>query len=117
MNQAQLKYARERAEKLFRDRLLSLKVKHTVVAVALSTNEKYEALKTGAFTIDKAANRSGWNWADAVKFKGESAGYINTDKLDADVAKLTSTYRNLTDELILGDNEKALELLKAFEAA
>lgn len=116
MNQSQLKYARERAEKIYSAKRTAIVEKHTTEAVEFTTEQKIKAIKDGAYTVDKSQMRDGWRWADCIRFKGERNRFIDNGKVQAETKTLDSTYRKLMDELILGDNEKALELLRAFEA-
>lgn len=116
MNQAQLKYARARAERVFRDRKDAIAAKHTTPAVRLSDVEKLDALKAGAFKIDKKAEGLRYGWERGVVFNGERDRKVNQPAIERETAELTEAYRKLEDELVLGDNETALALLKAFEA-
>jgi hypothetical protein len=115
MNQTQVKYARARAEATFKARTAAIKAKHTTPAITLTKAEKLEALRTGQFTIDPDQSR--YSWADAVVFTAARDETIDQAALDAEQALLAAAYRKLEDELVLGDNEQALALLRAFEAA
>lgn len=116
MNQAQLKYARARAERILRERKDAIQAKHTTPAIRLSTSDKLDALKAGAFKIDKKAENLRFGWDRGVTFTGERDSKINQPAIDRETSELTEAYRKLEDELVLGDNERALALLKAFEA-
>ncbi|WP_066803268.1 hypothetical protein [Sphingomonas asaccharolytica] len=117
MNQAQLKYARARAERVFRDRKDAIVAKHTTPAVRLSTGEQLDALRAGAFKIDKKAGQLRYGWEYGVTFTAERDQKVNQPEIDRETAELTEAYRKLEDELVLGDNEQALVLLRAFEGA
>jgi len=121
MNQSQLKYARERAKKLYDKRVKDLTAAHTTEAVPMSDDDKLKALKAGAFRIVPAKDRpeNGWrsSWANNVIFPGEVKGGLNTKTFAPAKDQLDKDYTALLDELVLGDNEQALALLRAFEAA
>lgn len=112
MNATQLKYAVERAKALRNKHLAALEAKYVTPAVSLSPSEKRKALKDGEFTV--AAISRDYYWYDAVQFtaetpKKEAPGY-NTA-----IARVESAYNTLLDQLHLGDSERALKLLEAFE--
>lgn len=115
MNQTQLKYARERANKIFKEKEVALTNKYTTPAKTLTTDQKLEALKAGDFKIVKSTkgsyNRMWWNDVDF----GETFAVIDVEKRDPELAELRKKFEALTDELVLGDNETALQLLKDFE--
>ncbi|MBB3910129.1 hypothetical protein [Sphingomonas desiccabilis] len=117
MNQTQVKYARTRAQRIFESRKQALAVKHTTPAIRLSTEAKLAALKAGAFRIDATHDERRYGWSHCVIFTAERGEEIDKAALEAETAELTETYRKHEDELVLGDNEAALALLRAFEAA
>lgn len=121
MNQTQIKYARERAAVIRKRREEALREKHTVTPKLLTDDEKLKALKTGAFTITPLKDRQTGNfrnsWINYVNFTGEVKGGLDLKAFNAEFEKLDAAYRKLIDELVLGDNEQALALLRAFEAA
>lgn len=114
MNQTQLKYARERASSIRKRREEVLKDKHTTPSIKLSTDDKLKALKAGAFKVSKATPAS--LWYNSVTFTDEVVGGLNQKAFDAEKAALDVAYNRLIDELVLGDHEEALRLLRAFEA-
>lgn len=117
MNAAQLKYARERASNTHAARKAALELKHTVPAITLTCEERLRDLKEGKFKSDaKKASGPHW-WYQCVTFTAERPRKFDQKAFDKDVAALKVTYDALIGELVLGDNEVALELLKAFEAA
>jgi hypothetical protein len=115
VNQSQIKYARERAGTLRNGREKTLREKHTTPSVSLSCEEKLKALKDGRFKVVKVASNDWWH--KGVNFTDEVKGGLNQKAFDKDLAELNASYTKLIDELVLGDNEEALRLLKAFEAA
>lgn len=118
MNQTQLKYARDRASKILARRKETLEASFTVPAVTLSCVEKLEALKAGKFKVDMKGAESGTQWRyNYVTFTGSKPKKYDKAGHEAALAVLQKDYEKLIDELILGDNEAALALLKAFETA
>lgn len=118
MNQTQLKYARDRAAKILARRKETLEASFTVPAVELSCAERLEALKAGKFKVDaKQLNNARHWWHQAVTFTAERPKKYDKKGHEAALAVLQKSYEKLIDELVLGDNEQALALLKAFETA
>ena len=117
MNQTQIKYARERAANVLSARKKALTAAHTTPAVALTGAERLQAIKDGAVKLDfKGVSDNNHWWHSAVSFTAERPVKVNTKALNAATATLQATYDKLIDELVLGDNEAALALLRAFES-
>lgn len=137
MNQTQVKYARQRAQEIFNDKKAALKGKFSSPGKTLTLTQKLNALEAGEFTIVEPA--SAQNTANLssvylevysaypyrsnkseleqrIRFNAETAPTYDTKAEDEAHKALKSTYLALTDELMLGDNQEALKLLKAFEA-
>lgn len=118
MNQTQLKHALGRAAAILKLRTERLKVAHTVPAVKLSTQERLQALRDGAFTVvDVPPGSYRAYLSDFLAFNAERDEAFDKDAHDAALAELTKAYNTLVDELVLGDNQTALVLLRAFEDA
>lgn len=115
MNQSQLKYARERAKTIFDRRCADIRERHSVKPVSLADEEKLTALRKGKFTILDSSNGRHWYWR--IKFDAETEGSVDQKAVDAEIAALKDTYTKLIDELVLGDCDKALEMLTAFAEA
>ena len=115
MNQAQLKYARQRAEKIYVQKRQEIENAYTDEAVTLSTLEKVEAIKAGRIEVSDTG-RSGHYWAYDIKFLDERPRVLHQEHAQPELDTLKKNYAKLMDELMLGDNEEALALLKAFEA-
>jgi len=120
MNQTQLKYARKRAEDAFNAKLKAVTEKHTTPAQTLTDAEKIEALKRGAFTVNPVVednSKYGWkrNWWQYLDF-GETFASINAVARDKESAEISVKFHALMDELILGDDDKAIALLREFES-
>lgn len=110
MNQSQLKYARMRAEALLKQKEVELTEKYTTPAKSLTDQEKIDAVLSGQFTI---RTDKGW-WYTRIDF-GEQMKTIDIDKRDPELKKLRESFTKLMDEMILGDDDLALEMLREFE--
>lgn len=110
MNATQMKYAKERANEIYRNRQRAIEDKYR--AKQLTTEQYLDALEAGRFKIDRTKANDRWNWTTAVIFID-----VEPDKgaRQKEIDELAEVYRNLIDELVLGDNEEALKLLKNFE--
>lgn len=116
MTATQLKYARQRAEAIRNARVADLRKQHTTDSITLTVDERLDALRIGAFTLNKNKVRYD-NWYQAVEFAGERDHSFDQEGFDAAKAALDETYRKLEDELVLGDDDVALTLLKEFEGS
>lgn len=110
MNQTQLKYARERAASIKRRR--EEKLNESYNGSKMTNDKKAEAVKSGRFEVIGA----GYHWYDRIVFLDDVRG-MTEDAYKKAFGDLKVEYDKLIDELVLGDNEQALALLKAFEAA
>lgn len=118
MNQTQLKYARNRAEDIFITKRKEIEKRNTTDAVNLTDAEKLQAIRDGEFKVDSSYKKGHYlSWHNGIIFTQEKRKIRNQEKINKETEILEQKYRNLTDELVLGDNEAALELLKAFENA
>lgn len=117
MNQTQLKYVRQRAESIYSLRCKNLTNKFTQQSLTLKPEEIIEALQNGKFVL-KTEIQTRYNSGylrDYITFPDECPQIIDLDGLAVPQKTLKDEYQKLLDELILGDNEQALALLKAFE--
>lgn len=117
MNQSQLKYVKLRAEAIYNDKKKALREEHTTEAKLITNEEKLNAILTGDFTIMDKPRGSFYrpSWWQYVNFHGEVIGGLNNDTYTPAAKILEDKFTQLMDELVLGDNRQALELLKAFE--
>lgn len=109
MNQSQLKYARERAEKIKRQRSLAIARKYR--AVTLPDEERISAIRRGDFSIRPNITRTMY-LSDVLRIAGESEA--DNEAMAAAMAALEEEYTQLLDELMLGDEAAAKEALAAF---
>lgn len=120
MNQQQIKYARQRLEKIFSEKRKSIESACTVEANTLSYQGRLDALKAGRFTVVKHDYAYQAGYADRIdqyiKFTDETPKNFDKVSYDKAIKTLTDKYEKALDELILGDNQEALEMIKQFEA-
>jgi hypothetical protein len=114
MTQAQVKYARQRAEQIYGTKRQAIERAHTTEAVTLTTEEKIAAIKADRIEVNNSSQSS--YWAYNIKFIDERPKTVRLDQAQPEITKLKQDFDKLMDELMLGDNEEALALLKAFEA-
>jgi len=118
MNQQQLKYAKQRVDDLYSAKKTALRNKFTIPGVCLTEDEKLEALRKGEYEVTPAIQGYGdRSWHYRIHFPQERPTVVDKVAVDAAEKELKATYRKLMDELMLGDNEQALQLIKEFEAA
>lgn len=110
MNNTQLKYARERANQIYTEKLSKIRK----APKGFTLQEKIKALRKGEFTVDQEL--AGYHRLEnAIIFTKEPKADV--EKVKREVEELDNQYNTILDELILGDNEQALLLLRAFEAS
>lgn len=118
MNQQQIKYARQRIEQLYAEKRKEIQLKTRTDAVILTAAQKCEALRNGEFIVDKSALTANcYSWQYAIRFPAEQPAQIDHEEFKRLSAKLDALYTKTMDELMLGDNEEAAKLIKAFEEA
>jgi len=118
MNQLQVKYARQRAEAIYNDKRKDLEAKHRIGGVQLNIKQRLKAVVNGEITItEPAAHQGPHQWYYQISFNAEKQPSFDNDAYEAEGKKLKTSFNALMDELMLGDNQEALKLLKAFEAA
>lgn len=114
MNRDQIKYVTERAQSMYNSKRQSLIKQFTTPAVTLTDFEKLEALRDGSFSIKENAGRF-YYLNDVIEFPQERLQVIDSEGLDKASTQLSKVYNKLMDELMLGDSEQALQMLKEFE--
>jgi len=125
MNQTQVKYARQRAQEIYNTKKTGIEKEYNRQPKQMTVLEKVTALREGRFEIIEPIAMP----YDPYVYRPSGVDmYIRyTDVKDQPkpdlkemndrLFKLKTAYLSLTDELMLGDNQEALKLLKAFEAA
>jgi hypothetical protein len=117
VNQSQIKYARERAKTVYDRKAAALKEQYTIPAVKLTAEQKIDAILNRRYSVveDGLGSSSGHYWHQHIKFHDEREASFMDGYVDIRL-ELDAKYAALLDELILGDSETALSLIKAFEA-
>ena len=118
MNQTQKKYAMERLSEIRNKKFYKIDTKFGVPAVGLAWSEKIKLIRAGKVKLkggkiqNYIAFCEGWNWgkydkstpAQAKKLKAKSAAN----------QALATAYDKCRDEVMLGDEEKAVKLIQEF---
>ena len=116
MNQQQRKYSVSRVEEIFLLKSEELREKHTKEGKTLSGEEKVKALKSGKFKIKPdIKNLDSYSYITRVfDFTGEKKSVFNQALFDKEVKTLRKEKSKILDEIMLGDEENALRLIKEF---
>ena len=124
MDREQLKYARQRANEIYSTKLNSLNEQFYSPGKTLTSQEKLEALKAGKFTVSDipvTQRRRDYygdpSWTNYVVFTDETEATTDAEGLKKAQTDLRTKFNKMMDELMLGDNDEALKLLREFEAA
>ena len=118
MNQTQRKYAIERIDFLLGKKKTVARMRHTKRAVTLSPEERFRAFKKGEYTIRKDCPQVINGYTDVVKiisFKKESIRQENQAAMAKELDGLDAEAAAIRDQIMLGDGEKALELIGKYE--
>lgn len=116
MNSTKLAYVRNRALEIKKAKLAEITEKYRTPAKTLSGVAKIAALKSGEYTIDENRISDGYYWYNAIKFNGEQIAALDVVKINKEKAVVETKFTKLMDELMLGDDEEAIKLLREFEA-
>lgn len=125
MNQTQRNYIVSRVSKITLQKDIELRDKLVVrtPGVQLSASQKYDAIKKGEYKLkpkSTALNRGcisrfGLEVDNVFVFPAESEEKTDSKAYEKAAKKLYAAKRALVDEVMVGDNEQALKLLRAFE--
>lgn len=118
MNQQKQKYALERVQGIYAQKVEEIENKYTTPDVTLTKEERCKLLKSGTIKVKKGITRID-TWSDVMDVfdfsKHESEGERDNKKIDTEVTKLRIEYNKVRDEIVLGDEEEALKLIQAFD--
>lgn len=114
MNSQQLKYARERAGAIYKSLTKKECDRAKEASVSLAFEERLAELSAGRFKIRDPESGYRLSLEDWIIFDRERP--VNQTELKARLALIEAKYNALLDELMLGDEKIALNLIKAFEA-
>jgi len=111
MNQSKIKYLKQRVDDTYNEkkRVIDLSYRKKTI----TPDDKLEALKQGKFVIREDVSRTyGHSIDDFVIFEGFPDPDLK--ERDAKLAELLKKKTELLDEIVLGDEENALQLLRGF---
>lgn len=119
MNLKQKSYALKRIDDIQRRKLNEIKRSdYETKSVKLSPEERFKLFKKGKFEIKKSIENPfiGYNYCkDIFTFKGEVEQSFDQDKFEKAQQKVRTQADKIRDQIMLGDAEKALELIQKFE--
>lgn len=117
MNQTQRKYARERVEAIASRARENVQKHYTTPGNSLSATERFKEFKAGRFKIKKGVDsvNTYTDVCDIVEFDKETKTKKNTVKIQKETEQINTALNKVIDEIMLGDNEKALKLIEAFD--
>lgn len=115
MNNQQLKYAKDRIDSIYRHNCNKVRDHYREKSKVLSMDEKLKALSEGRFSIQQPHKDSA---PYVYKVLENFIVYEGEENYEVEVSKKMKELENertrLLDELILGDEEKAFESIRAF---
>lgn len=116
MNQQQRVYAKKRLSDIRDKKFAEIKKNNTVEEKRLTDKQRVAALRAGRFKIKplEGVRRAMWI-NDVIDFDAESEGSINRDVIQKQQEAVDKKYFKILDQLMLGDGELALEMIKDFE--
>ena len=118
MRKDQIEYVRNRADSIFETKKRAIKRGFEKSGRTLNNEEKITALSKGKFTVDTSPPSSWRNeWYNRVEFTEEKEPTFDQEGYKEAVKPIHEAYTKLIDELMIGDNTQALELLRAFETS
>jgi hypothetical protein len=124
MNQQQRKYARDRLQAIQKEAVQRIRNRHTTREKRLSWAERANKVAEGDVPLldrgviaERIRRCSSLSPADVFDFSAfENDRVYDQDAATPELAVLESRYNAVSDELMLGDSEAALNLLRDFEA-
>jgi hypothetical protein len=115
MTKAQTEYAMSRLDAEYKKRKMAIAEAHSTPEKKLSLSEKWEMVRNGSVLPQaQTPHSSSASWTmlfDWTPF--ERAAEMSPEGKRA-LADLSETYRRAQDEIMLGDAQEALELLRQF---
>lgn len=117
MNQQQKKYAQNRVSAIYARRQRDLRKSMITPAIKISPSERADAIRAGKVKLRPGIKRIG-NYDDVIDvlvFDGERDEKVDEAKLTKALSELETEFNNVMDELMLGDAEEAIKLIKAFD--
>tara|TARA_R110000803_G_scaffold8609_3_gene27589 strand:+ start:38 stop:394 length:357 start_codon:yes stop_codon:yes gene_type:complete len=115
MNQRQIKYAEQRLSDVYKSRKAQIEGSCTKLGNTLSNTETLKALKVGDFKVRSKIVGYGNTLGSYITFNQEYPEKFDKEKCTKQIRALDKEYTKIKDELILGDNQEALQMIKNFE--
>ena len=119
MNQAQMKYAKQRATSIYQGKRKEIIRKFTKEGGSKSNKEMVALVKSGKVKVRANIDFRSYRCTELENifdFSKYIYGPITDPRSESETEVLKGKYDRLMDELVLGDNAKALELLRYFES-
>jgi len=116
MNSTQLKYAKGRANDIYRERNDAITKKYKAKCKTISEKDKLKALLKGEVSIKPYKEGAYYQnaWYNYVVFHDEVEFDFASCKKEEEALK--NEYQKILDQLVLGDSEEALRLLEQFRS-
>ena len=119
MNQKQKEYAQGRVNRIKDTKIDAAKQVFTTAGKTLEKPEKYELIADGSVvvkswtTVDSNYNPKLYDSFDFSEYEKDAV--VDQAKLTKRVATIEDAAKHAVDEIMLGDSQEALELIKALE--
>lgn len=111
MNQQQRNYVLRRVAEIEKSKIDEAHKRLSTPAINLSNKEKVEAIKNGEFTVDE----NEFTWYNRIRFTGQAPASIDAKAFAAARDRIVGEANAVRDEVMIGDCDQALDLLKNFE--
>lgn len=115
MNQQQRKYLLNRIEELTKEKINNERKKYTKEGVRLDSKGIVEALKAGRFEVYDSPPAYSTGIRSYIRFTEEVEQEFDQEGFKVAEESIKAKSLNLKDEIMIGDSEKALQLLREFE--
>lgn len=111
MNQQQRNYVLRRVAEIEKSKIEEARQRLSTPATNLSNEEKVEAIKNGEFTVVE----NGLTWYNRIRFTGQVPASTDEKAFAAACNRIVGEANAVRDEVMIGDCDQALDLLKNFE--
>lgn len=121
MNKQQLTYAMERLDNVYREKRHAIHNECTTKGKVVTVDALVGLIKSGKLKVKTSGSRVIDRYIDiSTVFNLEpfqSEDELDKEKHDSRIKKLDDEFTKIKDELVIGDSDKAMELLKRFTSA
>jgi len=120
MNQTQRKYALERIQGIYKEKAADLKKHCDISPAPITHGELQKQIKSGAVKVIRPKSEL-YKYADVKDVFDLPDGLFEQDEMfdgtyEGRKKKLDAYFMKIKDELMLGDAEEAVKLIKAFDS-